>query len=351
MRKSEFREHPAKVLAKMDAEWRAKLGVLYGKFFVAPGVRWPSEFNHLGEWCPLPPKKPAASIHLAREDVLLEKASGAEFSVPRHLENVTNSPLMAAATASAYPNSTAQNSEKNAPLFTRERLENLFENCDLRPHHVNMLVAMWRAAGKPHGQTIFLFAAVEGYRIEARYRSRRTVQYNLRALEKLGAIELAHGANTIRRPATYRLRVEALGKRQTYADIKNNRKSPHSISQVSSPKPPQEHASPQPQMQASAAPVAVVESERGSRQPRRLTPREGPKLVAKMAELMRGHTRHCQLDGYSFNLQPDDYRYRAPMTQEKALVAACMNLGIAYEDALEHLKLCRWTFEESEENT
>lgn len=346
MRNSEFSEHPAKLLAKIDAHHRATLGKLYGRFYVAPGVRWPSEFNELGEWDPLPPKKAAASIRLAREDVCLKKASGAEFSFLRHFENVASYPVMSAATASAYPNSGNQNSGKNTPLFTRESLENLFENCDLRPHHVNMLAAMWRAAGKPTGKEIFFFAAVEGYRIEARYKSRRAVQYNLRALasEKLGVLELVHGPNTIRRPATYRLRTDRLGKRQTYADIKKNRKSPHSISQVFPPPPPQDAATTQsPQV----AVVVATPAREPVRPPRRLTPREGPKLIAQMTELMRGYTRHRQMDGYAWDLSPDDPRYRAPMTQENALISACMTLGIPYEAALEHLKLCQWKFEES----
>lgn len=69
-----------------------------------------------------------------------------------------------------------------------------------------------------------------------------------------------------------------------------------------------------------------------------------------MIELMRGCEGHKQIDGYwvDYLRDPDDPdpRYRAPMTQEKALISACMTLGIPHEAAEEHLKLCRWTFEE-----
>jgi hypothetical protein len=324
-------------------------------------VRWPSEFNDDGVWEPLPPKKPAESVRFAREEERLKKVVGAELQFRADSSSVT-SPFSMAATAQAYLNSDGSTSGKVDSFSTRQSLENLFENCDLRPHHVNMIAAMWRAAGRPQGKEILLFAAVEGYRIEARYKSRRAVQYNLRALEQIGVIELAKGANTIRRPATYRLRTDALGKRQTYADVKNQRKAPQPISQSPSQSSPQaqDAAVPQPRT-APAAPVTPAESagrfldaKRGThrtteRQLRQLSSRDAAKLIAKIAELMRGNTRHRQLDGYSFNLQPDDSRYRAPLSQEKALISACMTLGIPHEAAEEHLKLCHWKFLDSEQ--
>jgi hypothetical protein len=254
-----------------------------------------------------------------------------------------------ASTAAAYRNSDGSTSGKRNNFFTRESLQTLFENCDLRPHHANMIAAMWRAAGKPQGQEILFFAAVDGYRIEARYRSRRAVQYNLRALEAIGVIELTKGANTVRRPATYRLRTDALGKRQTYADVKNQRKRPHSISQ-SSPAPAQEPAAPAPPSSPAAAPVREETHRNTGRATRKLTPREGPKLVAKMIELMRG--RHGSVPtrfGETVWIDKDDPEYRAPMSQEKALISACMTLGIPHEAAEEHLKLCQWKFEEGEQ--
>jgi hypothetical protein len=267
-----------------------------------------------------------------------------------------------ASTVAAYRNSDSASSGKSGAFLSRGSIETLFENCDLRPHHVNMLAAMWRAAGKPHGKEIFLFAAVEGYRIEARYKSRRSVQYNLRQLAdpKVGAIELVHGANTIRRPATYRLRVEALGKRQTYTDFKNQRKAPHSVPRRPAPPnapapaaaPPTKfeeaarfldakrgHATPAPTPQPGGRPQRT-------RAPRRLTSREGPQLVARMAELMRGCKGRVNTSQGLIFVDEDDYRYREPLPQDKALIAACMSLGIAEDDAREHLKLCCWKFDE-----
>ena len=47
-----------------------------------------------------------------------------------------------------------------------------------------------------------------------------------------------------------------------------------------------------------------------------------------MVELMRGYTRHRGIDGYAFDLDPGDSRYRAPMSQDHALIAACMQFCI-----------------------
>jgi hypothetical protein len=338
--------NPAKDLAALDALRRAKLGPLYGKFWVAPGVRSPSEFNEQGLWEPLPPKKPAESVRSAREEERLKKASGAEWEVPRRFESIASRSEMAA-TAAAYRNSEGSTSGKRSTFFTRESLQSLFENCDLRPHHANMIAAMWRAAGKPQGQEILLFAAVDGYRIEARYRSRRAVQYNLRALEAIGVIELAKGANTIRRPATYRLRTDALGKRQTYADAKNARKRPHSISH-SSPAPAQEPAA-QPTPVTAAAPVRE-EGHRssarhlGTRKFQRIREARA-ELVAKIAELMKGcHGAVRTNDGASLWVDEDSPLYRPPMSRENAFISACMSLQLTEREGRELLK-----FEEPEE--
>jgi hypothetical protein len=104
-------------------------------------------------------------------------------------------------------------------------------------------------------------------------------------------------------------------------------------------------------VESSAAPVEqqahVVPSHRSTERPlRRLTPREGPKLIAEMRRLMQGVTRENGLRELTprgmFELEPADPRYRAPMSQQEALASACMNLGIPYESAREHLKLCRF---------
>lgn len=189
-------------------------------------------------------------------------------------------------------------------------------------------------------------------------RSYRTVQRHIDRLCDLKILKLKHDANkyvngSIRRTATYVLHEEAgeyLAPSETYQQWKDRnrraamprRKGPQPVGNPSAPPAPE----PQTPTQAVAVPIPAPVADR--RPLRRLTPREGPKLVSAMAELMRGYTRHRQLDGYSFDLQPDDRRYRAPMTQDKALIAACMALGIPLESAIEHLKLCQWKFEESE---
>ena len=243
-------------------------------------------------------------------------------------------------TATAYRNSDAATTGKTGKVFHRETLESLFDACDLRPNHFNVITAMWRAAGRPQGKEILLFAAVDGYRIEARYKSRRSVQRNLRSLEKLGVIELVKAANTIRRPATYRLRIDKLGKRQNYADVKNRRKAPTPITDFPAASP--DHAvAPAPRATAPAAPPPSREesareflrAKQGishtEKKPRQISRREAASLVAKMAELMRGHTRQVEAEGgYSYSLSADDPRYRAPMSQESALISACMTLCI-----------------------
>ena len=50
-----------------------------------------------------------------------------------------------------------------------------------------------------------------------------------------------------------------------------------------------------------------------------------------------------------WDMSPSDPRYRAPMPQDEALASACMNLGIPYDSAREHLKLCRFSENEKPE--
>jgi hypothetical protein len=388
MKKSGFQQDPAQLLKKTDAHWRAKLGPLYGKFFVAPGVRWPSEFNEQGLWEPLPPKKPAESVRFAREELRLKKVSGAELATPHRFERVT--PTVMAATASAYRNSDELQSAKKRDFLSREDISELIDGADFsratdavvvrregrikgsrnyrRRHLVAALKGIWRAASNPFGKgELLCFASVEGYAIEAGV-SERALRYNLRELERIGVLQMVAAANTIRRPATYRLNLSALKRRRTYEQLKQSRPPRRALHSMHSSSPPaQEAAPPQP---PAAAPVAVASppapstpktgeefadyflgAMRGGRA-RRLTPREGPKLVQTMVELMRGYTRHVQIDGLSFKLQPDDPRYRAPMSQENAAIAAAMQLGIPHESVIEHLKLCQWKLpDETEPNS
>jgi hypothetical protein len=242
---------------------------------------------------------------------------------------------------------------KKSQTFSRSTLELLFENCDLRRHLAAMVCAMWRAAGKPHGKEIQLFAAVEGYRIEARYNSRRSVQYNLRELQKFGIIELVHGANTIRRPATYRLRTDRLGKRQTYTDAKAQRRAPHHSNghsnghAAASDLPPQSPTPAQPEPPTPAAVRAFEHSsfrKFGSRAAREALKLRA-QLAARIAELMKG----C--DGYVTGpdkcwipLKPDDPNYRLPLPRDQAIEQARIELQLTRLEASELLKF--WTEEE-----
>lgn len=117
-----------------------------------------------------------------------------------------------------------------------------------------------------------------------------------------------------------------------------DRSSPERPSPTPAQEPSKALEAPAPVPAAKGPPVSARESERP---PRRLTSREGAKLVAKVAELMRGFT------GFgSIQLQPGgrfgSQVYREPMSQEKALIAASMTLGIPHESAIAHLKLCCW---------
>ena len=244
MRKSEFQPNPAQLLKKIDAQWKAKLGPLYGKFFVAPGVRWPSEFTEDGVWQSLPPKKPAESVRFAREEFSLKKAVGAELEFRADSNVLATLPM--AATASAYRNSDSLQSGKKRDFLSRQDISEMLDGADLsraaeaviikregrqkghrnyrRRHLVAALKGIWRAASSPYGNNgeILCYASIEGYAIEAGV-SERALRYNLRELERIGILQLVYAANTIRRPATYRLNLSALRRRRTYEEVKNSR--------------------------------------------------------------------------------------------------------------------------------
>lgn len=194
---------------------------------------------------------------------------------------------------------------------------------------------------------------------------RRTVQRTIDELAApgVGVLEqvleanvwVGHGKHRrFRRSATYALRPEKLHRQQTWEEYYAEKPRPQRSheSHRSSPSPAQDAAaSPTSLPPATAAPVpaaAVQQQRETSRPPRRLTSREGPQLVAKVAELMRGY--HGTVNTVSGLVHVDEShpKYRAPMSQEHALTAACMTLGIPYEAAMEHLKLCRWKFDEPE---
>lgn len=215
MRNSEFQPHPAQLLRKLDAHWKAKLGPLYGKFFVAPGVRWPSEFNAEGAWEPLPPKKPAESVRFAREEEGLKQVNGAELEF-RAAPNSVTGPSLMAATALASHNSDGQNSEKERPLLLADDVKKLIGRLDI-PHHLRRtLWVWWGICTQPHGREIRLWKGVDDFARAAQV-CPRTARYHLRHFERMELIEVAVDstgkklvANTINRPTTYRLRNETL---------------------------------------------------------------------------------------------------------------------------------------------
>jgi hypothetical protein len=143
-----------------------------------------------------------------------------------------------------------------------------------------------------------------------------------------------------RRVTTYRLSTDLLLKwRQAH----------RGESRAADPTPIRKQPAPQPQPlpPAPAAPLpakrpaAHRSTQRESSSPRKLTPREGPKLINEIQRLKRGCNGHVGVDRLFVEYEKHDPRYREPMSQEKAIEAACMNLGIPYEAAVEHLKLCR----------
>lgn len=268
-----------------------------------------------------------------------------------------------ASTAKAYRNPDSSSSENERHFFTRAEIENFFETCppallSRRFHH--FLRGAWIAAGRPFGREILFFKAVDHYRRACRYRSERTVRYNLRAAESLGLLEIAHrrehgghfhhiwirprtetDRGEYRRVTTHRLPISLL------LQWRQSKRTPSDVTPIRKP------AQPPPPPTPPAPPAAKPEhrSPRSAgggvpRGPRQLTPREGPRLVAAMADLMRGCSGNIQArDGAMMYVGPDHPNYRAPMTQEEALSTACMTMGIPYDAAREHLKLCRWSFE------
>lgn len=200
--------------------------------------------------------------------------------------------------------------------------------------------------------------------------ARRTVQRWIDDAVSSGVIAEVFPANVwvgqgkarrFRRSATYELNPAKLAPAKTYDDWHAEKLAAKPVPRRIGPQrapdrnpPPAQEAAASPATPITAAPVHVASPQRDAhrdtrRPPRRLTPREGPQLVAKMIELMQGYTAHVEaVGGYGYDLQPDDPRYRAPMSQEHALTAACMTLGIPHDAALEHLKLCQWKFGEAE---
>lgn len=274
---------------------------------------------------------------------------------------------MAASTATELHNSDGRTSGEKRRFFRKEELAALIENADFsvrreawhwkrengervrvrrernyRNRHLNsFLKGVWLAATAPDGaaDNIKFFRKASVYS-EMAGKCPREVRYLFAQLrDDFKVLTILKGED--RRTTTHQFHPEALERRCRVTSIhsKHSRSSPARQEPVSAP----------PVIPAAAAPVAVPEHRSTGRIPRKLTPREGPKLVAKMAELMHGVTRvtgeGVAASRGAWELQPDDSRYRAPMLQDKALIAACMTLGIPEDAAREHLKLCCWKFE------
>src|SRR5882724_826801 len=231
------------------------------------------------------------------------KANGAGVRLPRRLVFARPAKIMAS-TAKAYRNSDGSQSAKKSDFLSRSDIAELLDavdfSCDVeativrragkekghrhyrRGHLVTALKGVWRAATSPYGTgEILCFASVEGYAIEA-VTSERAMRYKLRELERIGVIELVYAANTIRRPATYRLNISKLRERcrRTYQDVKNSRPAPTPLrprashaSHRSSPQVAQEAAA----TQHAAAPVPAEPRARHSAGSfaRALTSRQG----------------------------------------------------------------------------
>jgi len=344
--------HPSKVWPAIVARRKAQLGPLYDDFH--------------GEKFPPAPKKPAQSVRLPlemeRRRVGEErfyspvKANGADLDGPRRSRAFALPPAMSASAQSAYRSSEELKSAKYSPAQPSALVRRILAS--RLPSHLSWtLVALVNASQQGPDFWASTFAiSVEAGGTDARH-GYRTVQRHIDALERARVLKIKHQANSfvpgfgMRRTATYALHEEAhkrLAPRESYPQWRdrNRRSAPARFrpQRVSRPAPevasPEESPQPQP-----IAPVPVNQP----RKFRHLTSREGAKLVAKMAELMKGHTRHQEIGGYGYDLLPEDPRYRAPMSQEHALVAACMTLGIPYESAENHLKLCRWKFEDAEQ--
>lgn len=275
-----------------------------------------------------------------------------------------------ASTAAAYRNSHSGASGKAGRVYTRDFVRSAIDSAAVRAGHRTTLAGMYRAAGEPSDRDILLYCAVEGYRQDAGWNSRRTVQYHLRELEQLGVLEVVIGSNqpgAPRRPATYRLRFDRLGQRLSYAAWKEKRKAAYLVPPPPRPDPapdPAPPSSPRPVQSAAAAPTPappaaapIRETHRGIRPQGapdpdgakfHITARTGGKLVGRIAELVKGVTKAVGLDGLEFELRPGQRGYRAPEKPSSALLIACRDLGIPFWAAREYCERCGLKFDDGD---
>jgi hypothetical protein len=128
---------------------------------------------------------------------------------------------------------------------------------------------------------------------------------------------------------------------RTYAEYKEAAERGEHPNVREFPSPPRnDPPPPKPPAPAVPQPTRKVAEHRSNQQyARKLTSREGPKLVNEMRRLMQGVKGQLGVDRLWIEYAPNDPRYRAPMSQENALIAACMNLAIPESAAREFLKL------------
>lgn len=314
-------------------------------------------------------KKPPQSVKLWCEKTNGARAVNSCADETLLRDNTISVPMATPSIAAAYRSSDDSGSAKERPFFTVAEIEKFFETCPediLSRRFRHFLRHAWIAAGRPFGSEILFFKAVDNYRKACYYKSPTTARLNLRAAEKLGLLEVAHrdasgnchhiwirprtatDKGLYRRVTTHRLPVGLLMKwrelhRGQKAEVTPIRKPAQPTEKPLPPAP----AAPLPKREQPAANTPAKHDHRSpqrnpSSSSRKLTSREGPRLVNEMRRLMRGCSSFIeQQSGLEITLRPEDPRYRAPLSQEEALVAACANLGIPYEAAREHLKLIR----------
>ena len=379
-------DNPAKELARLDALRRAKLGPLYGKFWVAPGVRSPSEFNEQGLWEPLPPKKPPESVRFARDEERLKKTIGAESLVPRRLEACQEPPAMLASTASQYINSDSSASGK----WPRD-LVPWFQSSDLPDHLRTTVLAMLER--DRHGTQLWMCMTRLAVELGV---CRRTAQRRVQRLTELKVLEKTIEANQypfpdtrpdyFRPSATYKAHPEAVAERPSWKDFEGMRPTHRrlkvksatqhrrkkasvvSISPPTAPEPAAPASTPTPQ---AAAPVPVAPTESPYRVPnvtehaarfeearrggdphrstqrkfRQLRTSDGKAVVSKILQLQKGVDGYKSAEGFWVKYPPGHPQIQAPQSPDSALIAACGELRLPLDASQHYAERCGIKFE------
>jgi DNA-binding Lrp family transcriptional regulator len=253
---------------------------------------------------------------------------------------------MAASTQIEYRNSDAAQSAKKREFLSRDEIGELLDTADFsrdteavivrkgvrekgrrnyrRRHLVAALKGIWRASTRPYssGGEILCFASVEGYAIEAGV-SERALRYNLRELEKIGVLQMVHPANSIRRPATYRLNLTALRRRRTYDEIKKSRPPRRALHSIHHSSPPAQEAA----KTTTAAPVVVPAPVTVAPDPSQFTGSRPQDRVRKLRQALA--VKMIQ-------------QIKAGSTKENALTMAAMSCGLTYDEAEEQLKVMKF---------